>query len=636
MTCKICNHFQGNYSSILWLKDLRASAVSCYYCYILLAGLRGCLGNHAKDRPDLQGRENLPISVDQNYLQVLNTDFPKEIVPTFTIEIFALDGSTRRNPSSWDKVRTDQRIQSRVNLSNVVKIAQHWMADCNVNHESTMCEGPQPLDIAIRMVDVGESDADIRLVEFPHGTRDLYTCLSHCWGAAAVITTTKATIQQHRHSIAWGMLSKTFRDAIVLTRALGFRYVWIDSLCIIQDDLHDWERESAKMSSVYANGALTIAATHAKDGSDGLFLDANETRISGMTPLKEPYELCFRRLAFHQSGGVMEGRDHPLFRRGWVFQERLLSPRILHFGGDELFYECNSAAWCECGLKRNRRLLKTEYAKLIKRLNSASPRRLDYQHLDLAQHLWRSMVCNYADLLLSKPADRLTALSGLARQMAAVRKSAYLAGLWEDSLIADLLWSGNNYPRPDTKIAPTWSWASTTNAVFYYHDLDYDPHFEYPDYNHVAVVDDCNVILSGHDEFGRVEGGTLTICGSLATGWIEKGDPEKTHAGYNMCLPNGKWSFQPDYNVTKEGISHVAEHSQIYTLCVSTANDYDFIGGNRLVPSTKIYSLVLRAAPDQPGFYERIGLMETTQIRPAIDSVTDLYSTAERCTVRII
>lgn len=217
------------------------------------------------------------------------------------------------------------------------------------------------------------------------------------------------------------MLSKTFQDAVVLTRALRIRYLWVDSLCIIQHDLDDWERESAKVSSVYANGALAIAATHVKDGSDGLFLDANETRVSGMTPLKEPYVLYFRRLAIHQSGGVMEGGrggSSTRFRRGGVFRKRLLSPLILHFGGDELFFECNPAAWCDCGSKRNRKLLKTEYTKLI----------------------------------------------------------------------------------------------------FCYHDLDYDPQFRYPDYNHVAVVDDCNVILSGHDEFGRVEGKTLTICGPLATG----------------------------------------------------------------------------------------------------------------------
>lgn len=103
-----------------------------------------------------------------------------------------------------------------------------------------------------------------------------------------------------------------------------------------------------------------------------------------------------------------------------------------------------------------------------------------------------------------------------------------------------------------------------------------------------------------------------------------------------MCLSNSKWSFQPDYDIAKEGISNVADHSQISSLCVSTADDYDYIGGDALVPSTKIFSLVLRTAPDQPGFYERIGLMETTQIRPTIDPVTDLYSTAGRCKVRTI
>ena len=79
-----------------------------------------------------------------------------------------------------------------------------------------------------------------------------YTTLSHCWGKKHIVTTTKATLEQRKLEVPWLLLSRTFQDAITITRELGIRYIWIDSLCIIQDDKEDWERVSAKMAEIYS------------------------------------------------------------------------------------------------------------------------------------------------------------------------------------------------------------------------------------------------------------------------------------------------------------------------------------------------------------------------------------------------
>ena len=106
-----------------------------------------------------------------------------------------------------------------------------------------------------------------------------YTTLSHCWGKKRIVTTTKATLGQRKLEVQWPRLSRTFQDAINITRALGIRYIWIDSLCIIQDDKEDWERESAKMAEIYSCSYLNLAATGSADGDGGCFF--NRSTLSG-------------------------------------------------------------------------------------------------------------------------------------------------------------------------------------------------------------------------------------------------------------------------------------------------------------------------------------------------------------------
>jgi hypothetical protein len=207
------------------------------------------------------------------------------------------------------------------------------------------------------------------------------------------------------------------------------------------------------MASVYSNGHLTIAATHSSSGSGGLYAHTPDCEVSGRTADGEKYRLFFRERIDHQIDAGFETNGftatetyYPLLSRAWVYQERMLSTRVLHFGRYEIFFECKSSIDCECGSIHNHGtgcetpvpLIKIEYADILSDYDIP----LDEQSLaDVHYHsarLWRTMVSCYTVLFLTKPFDRLPAIGGLARQIHSKRKSKYLAGLWEDTLQDDI------------------------------------------------------------------------------------------------------------------------------------------------------------------------------------------------------
>lgn len=197
--------------------------------------------------------------------------------------------------------------------------------------------------------------------------------------------TTPKTLSRSLTGIPWDTLSKTFQDTIELLRKLGIDHVWIDNMCIVQDDLADWTAEAVKMGSIYENSLLTIAATNSKDGDGGLYYtpshDFRIVRWSGNLPDGRPVLVNAMRQLIHfsidksfterntlaleedperkmevikqlnQEDGIP---DHPLLWRGWVLQEQLLSRRVLHFARQELVWECRTHARCQCdGLHRD-------------------------------------------------------------------------------------------------------------------------------------------------------------------------------------------------------------------------------------------------------------------------------------------
>lgn len=172
-----------------------------------------------------------------------------------------------------------------------------------------------------RLLDVGRATLPIHLID-TQGKTFQYAALSHCWGSGPRLTTTKSNWAKLAVNISFETLPPLFQDAIVITRQLGLRYIWIDSLCIIQDSLRDWETESSKMGSIYQNSYITIAATNSGDGSARCLAERRK-------PVKIPYEntvkkelpLRARRVLDHHPNVDPKGGPArpigPLSHRAW-------------------------------------------------------------------------------------------------------------------------------------------------------------------------------------------------------------------------------------------------------------------------------------------------------------------------------
>lgn len=224
-----------------------------------------------------------------------------------------------------------------------------WLGDCLTSH--TKCNIPlsrdmveYEADLPSRLIQV-ECDEQLgpRLVD-TKGGRGQYLTLSHCWGGKTPIMTTISNIESCKRVIPFSSLAPTFRDAIELTRCLNVPYLWIDSLCIVQDDPEDWLREAREMGSIYAKSLLTITATSSPDSYVGLYgADTRPTYIK--VPCGPDHPKSGHMYPSHppDCGREDEIASTPLNQRGWVLQERLLSRRLPHFTSSRVYWECEQS-----------------------------------------------------------------------------------------------------------------------------------------------------------------------------------------------------------------------------------------------------------------------------------------------------
>lgn len=374
-------------------------------------------------------------------------------------------------PGHWQNESRDDKISN-------IKL---WMKECSGEHAdcNTTRVGSMGMDMLLpkRVVDVSppaSAGEDVRLHESSDGEIGTYVCLSHCWGNFQPLQTTRASLQAWKANIPWAQVPQTFRDAVFVTRRLGFRFLWIDSLCIVQDDKQDWEQQAPLMWSIYSNATLTLTATRCVDCRDTLLPQLQRT-VHGRRATGQPIALAARIQRSSQRGShVRNGRygrngRYPLLSRAWVFQERLISRRVVHFGYDELYWECMENTACECSsMDHQRRGTKSARYRAGK---------VPLREKSL-QQIWYELVEEYARLRLTFPADRAAAIQGLAEEMRRHRNSEYTCGIWHDSLLADLAWCVSDpptrekeWPSLDEGGFPSWSWCSVNIRCDYRHVL---------------------------------------------------------------------------------------------------------------------------------------------------------------------
>ncbi|KAK2771759.1 heterokaryon incompatibility protein [Colletotrichum kahawae] len=318
--------------------------------------------------------------------------------------------------------------------------ARTWIGDCEANHKD--CGRGTQLQLPTRLIDVtsiSHKGIDgVRLAE-TGGKTGTYMCLSHCWGKTPIKSKTEnASLQERLSFIPWSLLPPSFQQAIEITRKLGVQHLWIDSLCIVQDNSADWEREAAQMVDIYRNSYATIVCFKITNRTGDEFTIALAT---GAT----------RNLAQHDK----LQRYFPLFNRAWCLQERLLSRRVIHCNYGELAFDCGKGYTCECGGKQHYDWdnvvglsgtytplrSRSKYVALLnnRTTTSSSALRTENGKIDPYER-WHRVVGEYTCLNLTKTSDMLPALSGLAREMAEITKDTFLAGLWANNLEQDLMW----------------------------------------------------------------------------------------------------------------------------------------------------------------------------------------------------
>ncbi|KAL7907059.1 HET domain-containing protein [Trichoderma velutinum] len=392
--------------------------------------------------------------------------------------------------------------------------ATNWFRDCNDTHED--CSAGEISEMPDRVLDVTAEDtaSGVKLVQ-TNGQKARYACLSHRWGKETS-QATKQNVDSLCNEVPWDYLSPTYQDSITFLRKFSkwhqdqygeeIRYIWIDSLCIIQDSKSDWKKHSLKMSDIYSNSSITLVESHGLHTEKRLFQDSSAR--SGSKPVSiqdaegNDHELHYRHTIYHPTFMVKDD-SIPVWKRAWVFQERLLSHRLLIFGPDELSWQCASHHKCECGLEE----LETQTTKLMNEweddihipLNSASSRRYmqrtlgsNPSHKQLRK-AWRLVVEAYSRLEYTYRSDTLFAIAGLAKSFnARLGGKKYFAGIWYDELegsgdaadwepqaetALDLLWrlayfkDAEREDLPEPAVPISWSWAYPECEIVYpFHD----------------------------------------------------------------------------------------------------------------------------------------------------------------------
>lgn len=387
---------------------------------------------------------------------------------------------------------TPRRIPVDGTSPAVFEMAGGWLSQCVEGHarcrkraessddgqDGSGTRGPA---LPTRVLDVGPADdlGDRVRLYVSRGERRPYAALSHCWGGDIPNKTVRSTLEELQHGVRISHLPQNFQDAILITRKLKIRYLWIDALCIVQDDAADWAREADLMDEVYARSAVTITGLDSPASTAGIL---RARRLASVDIPHGPFAIQ----ACTDSTPVALG-NCVLSRRAWCLQERLLAPRLLHFGRDQMFWECREAVASEddrpwdwvgsdhavCNLVQLRRDLGS---------GPAAP-------LPKAGMYWCMLIEEYSLRSLTFSKDKLPAMLGTSQMFRTEYPGLgqYVAGLWRGDLARGLCWGPSLshlkqerkrpgyalndacalFSRPERARAPSWSWASLDGSLYF-------------------------------------------------------------------------------------------------------------------------------------------------------------------------
>ncbi|RGP81311.1 hypothetical protein FLONG3_455 [Fusarium longipes] len=451
-----------------------------------------------------------------------------------------------------------RNIPDNTGHKDVLRLAKRWLETCQSEYGCHYkVNGTRKWWCPARLIDVGSDTRSPRLLI--SGQDDIdggYAALSHCWGEKPdFLMLSSDNLSEFRDAIKVSELPASFREAITTCRHLKIPFIWIDSLCIFQSGptaQDDWLNQSEEMHRVYEHCLLNISIDVSANPHQGAFRTRNPLYLQDCylwTPFPlfpQPYEppptsyrdFVIRKestmnvedvgetndtpgmIAQHALCAIFTRQDFfnarqnlPINERAWVFQERLLSQRTLHFSTDRIAWEC-----CCKDTRRDRR------SKTISEYlpdgssdditgNFDCLYQEDYSIMDVSTtKKYYHLVGSYTARQLTFPdKDKLIAFASVARRCTSGLGNEYCAGVFRSIMPAGLLWRVSGkwcVRRPAAYRAPSWSWASVDSRVFL--GLSHDEGVT------LAKVQDVEVeLVDKHNRFGQVKGASLTITGPL-------------------------------------------------------------------------------------------------------------------------
>lgn len=435
---------------------------------------------------------------------------------------------THAKDSSASHLVSGRSLPLESNKADILNLARSKYEECRLNHIS--CRASEASSFTpTRLLDLtglGTMERFVRVLTVPSSFNQPYAALSYCWGKSLnVRLTTDGFHLFTSKGKPCDELPATIRDACDLCYEIGIQYIWVCSLCIIQDSEHDWLEQSSTMGDLYNSAEITISAAGSDDCSTGLY------------HRRAPEALSTATLGWRGPGGttgscsvrsrmIHSGFKEPTESRGWTLQETLVSKRLLTLGSFQLSWQCATGNWNESGTS----LRAVDYmAEEFPCPSLHYPIPLyDGGRANLRADsrsgigVWGELVRTYCHRSLTLPKDKLPAISGLAKWMSRTSHAGdrYVAGLWWSQMPNCLLWYNQlMFPaewedamRPTTYRAPWWSWASIDSEFFDWLNTA-------PEEVHARALE-CELSYKSDSIFGEVQAGILTLEAPSKRGWL--------------------------------------------------------------------------------------------------------------------
>jgi hypothetical protein len=330
--------------------------------------------------------------------------------------------------------------------------------------------------------------------------------------------------------IRFADLPKTFQDAIMVARYLGVRYLWIDALCIVQDDKIDWHREALSMGNIYQNAICTIAVHDALDDSQGFLADS--LRPPASVSLGSNHNSADSTVSLRSNFRAAVEKSE-LSRRGWVLQERFLSTRTLHFTKTSVFFEDgrgvtseedapattsssarllsapvdnhsmttfsaatysdpvadtprtaipfaigHGGSWNQTDGANEFQLSKAWPMTWLPKKVEVRPFNAHARSWDIMEYTnsWFELLERYSTTQLTFESDKFPAISGLIKSFQKHTDECFISGIWVTTFHIGLLWAALRSPlrRPKVRRAASWSWASRDGPIQHPVSIEYN------------------------------------------------------------------------------------------------------------------------------------------------------------------